>query len=467
MKKETRKIGREPKKIELNLSKDKVVLRAIIAGVCLFLGVGLILNSCSNMLNKSQYLVIDYPEINDVNEVESKLFDGNVELSYFYSSDSEDSRSLVMSKINTILEENMVNLHKLCDYNQLYKENNEIIHNLKYINDNPNTWINVTDSLYSLLKEAESLRINTEGKYSIFSGKLNELWGDIFATYGVHGNDSSNVTLFDPEYDSNKKELIDLTVNKINKETTNLEFKDEKKEVKFNVLEEDKEYVKLDLGLLETSFYIDTLKKLLLEEKLNSGYISSSDGMIATLGINKNSTGWIFNSYSYQSIFNVDGSIIYDYSFDFNGALSYMSFNPLLNIKNHSYASKNYYYLDIEDNINIRSMIINAKTGYSNNSAHSTFTFSDNTNISNQLVDNYNLFFNEFEYNNTYLTKYENNENYGAIVIFNDGNTNIEFKGKTTMLYSKLVSNYFNEEYIPYVTISEVVQAKIEAKEGE
>ena len=149
MKKETRKIGREPKKIELNLSKDKVVLRAIIAGVCLFLGVGLILNSCSNMLNKSQYLVIDYPEINDINEVESKLFDGNVELNYFYSSDSEDSRSLVMSKINTILEENMVNLHKLCDYNQLYKENNEIIHNLKYINDNPNTWINVTDSLYS------------------------------------------------------------------------------------------------------------------------------------------------------------------------------------------------------------------------------------------------------------------------------------------------------------------------------
>ena len=35
------------------------------------------------------------------------------------------------------------------------------------------------------------------------------------------------------------------------------------------------------------------------------------------------------------------------------------------------------------------------------------------------------------------------------------------------MLYSKLVGNYFNEEYIPYVTISEVVKAKIEAKEGE
>ena len=166
-----------------------------------------------------------------------------------------------------------------------------------------------------------------------------------------YGNDSSNASLFDPEYDTNKKELINLTVEKINKDTTNLEFNDETKEVKFNVLEQDKEYVKLDFGLLETSFYIDTLKKLLLEQKLNSGYISSNDGMIATLGINKNSVGWIFNSYSYQSLFNVDGSIIYDYSFDFNGELNYMSFNPLLNIKNHSYASKNYYYLNIEDNM--------------------------------------------------------------------------------------------------------------------
>ena len=51
--------------------------------------------------------------------------------------------------------------------------------------------------------------------------------------------------------------------------------------------------------------------------------------------------------------------------------------------------------------------------------------------------------------------------------MFNDGYTNIEYDGNTTMLYSKLVSNYFDEEYIPYVTVSEVVKAKIEAKEGE
>ena len=58
MKKESRRIGKEPKKIVLSLSKDKLILRAIIAGVCLFLGVGLLLNSCSKMFNKSQYLKI-------------------------------------------------------------------------------------------------------------------------------------------------------------------------------------------------------------------------------------------------------------------------------------------------------------------------------------------------------------------------------------------------------------------------
>ena len=467
MKKETRKIGREPKKIVLSLSKDKIILRAIIAGVCLFLGVGLILNSCSKMLNKSQYLVIEYPEFEDSNDIETTLFDGSIELNYFYSSDSEDSRSIIMDKIDVILEDNMVNLHKLCDYDQLYEDNNEFIHNLKYINDNPNTWIKVTDSLYSLLKEAETIKINTEGKYSIFSGKLNELWADIFATYGVYGNDSSNVSLFDPIYDDNKREKIEKIVCAINKDTTNLEFNDITKEIKFNVLNEDLNYVQLDFGLLETSFLIDTLKKLLLSENLDSGYISSNNGMIATLGMNKNNVGWVFNSYSYQSLFNIDGSIIYDYSFDFLGALSYMSLNPLMNIKNHSYASKNYYYVEEDDYINIRSMIINAKTGYSSNKAHSSFTFSNNTSISNQLLDNYNLFFNDFEHNNDYLIKYENSENYGAIVMFNDGNTNIEFNGKTTMLYSKLVGNYFEKNYIPYVTLSDVVKAKIEAKKGE
>ena len=51
--------------------------------------------------------------------------------------------------------------------------------------------------------------------------------------------------------------------------------------------------------------------------------------------------------------------------------------------------------------------------------------------------------------------------------MFNNGNTNIEFNGNTTMLYSKIVGNYFDEEYIPYVTVSDVVKAKIEAKVGE
>lgn len=467
MKKESRRIGKEPKKIVLSLSKDKLILRAIIAGVCLFLGVGLLLNSCSKMFNKSQYLVIDYPEFEDSNKVKVTLFDGSVDLSYYYTSDSEDSRSIVMDKIENIFNDNMIYLHKLCDYDQLYIENDTYLINLKYINDNPNTWLKVSDSLYSLLKEAENLRINTDGKYSIFSGKLNEIWGDIFANYGVYGNDASNVSLFDPMYDESKKGLIETVVEKINKDTTNLEFNDSKKEVKFNVFEEDIDFVKLDFGLLETSFYMDTLKKLLLEQNLDSGYISSSNGMVATLGTNKNNISWGFDSYSFQSIYNVNESIIYDYSIEFLGRLNYMSFNPMFNIKNHSYASNNYYFFSNDDKMYVRSMIINAKTGYTSDTTHSTFTFSDQSSLCEELMDNYNLFFNKFEYNNEYLLKFENSQNYGAIVMFNDGYTNIEYNGKTTMLYSKLVSNYFNEEYLPYVTVSEVVKAKIMAKVGD
>ena len=468
MKKETRKIGKEPKKIVLTLSKDKLILRAIIAGVCLFLGVVLIANSCSKMLNKSQYLAIEYPEIEDYNGVSSSFFDGSIDLNYYYvMGDEEDSRSIVMSKIDTILNDYMVNLHKLCDYNQLYKEGNEYLHNLKYINDNPNTFIKVSDSLYNVLKDAENLRKDTNGLYSIFSGNLNDIWSNIFSNFGVYGNDISNVHLLDPMFNDDKKILIDKTVSCINDTSTYLEFNDETKEVKYNVSYLNKDYITLDLGLLETSFYIDTLKKLLLNEGLDSGYISSSNGMVATLGLNKNNTFWGFDSLSYQTIFNVDYGTIYDYSFTVTGQLNYMSFNPLMNIENHSYASKNYYFFTHEDKYYVRSMIINALSGYTSDVTHSTFTFSNTRTISEQLKDNYILFFNNYEFNNNYLLKYENSENYGAIVMFNDGNTNIEFNGKTTMLYSELVDDYFDEEYIPYVKVSEVVQAKIKAAEGE
>lgn len=468
MKKETRKIGKEPKKIVLSLSKENIILRAIIAGVCLFLGVVLIVNGCSKMLNKSQYLVLDYPDFEDENGVTSTLFDGNVDLNYYYlMGEEEDSRSIVMNKIDTILNDNMVNIHKLCDYNQLYKDGKEYIHNLKYINDNPNTYIKVSDTLYSLLKDADNLRNDTNGKYSIFAGNLYNIWSDVFSNFGVYGNDDSNILLLDPMFDESKKELIDRTVLAINDTSTYLEFNDETKEVKYNVSISNKDYVTLDLGLLETTFYVDTLKKLLLNEGLDSGYISTLDGMVATLGTNKNNVYWGFDSYSYQTIFNVDFSTIYDYSFTFLGQVNYMSFNPLMNIKNHSYASKNYYFFNYQDYYYVRSMILDSTTGYSSDTTHSSFTFSDKSSLCEQLKDNYNLFFNDFKYNNDYLLKYEDNKNYGAIVMFNNGNTNIEFNGNTTMLYSKLVDSYFDEEYIPYVELSDVVKAKIVATKGE
>ena len=53
------------------------------------------------------------------------------------------------------------------------------------------------------------------------------------------------------------------------------------------------------------------------------------------------------------------------------------------------------------------------------------------------------------------------------MVVYNSGNTNISMDGNTTLLYSSIVANYFDEKYIPYVKVSAVVKTKIVATKGE
>ena len=77
------------------------------------------------------------------------------------------------------------------------------------------------------------------------------------------------------------------------------------------------------------------------------------------------------------------------------------------------------------------------------------------------------MYFNqEDDYGYNYLTKFENNAKTGAMVIYNNGNTNIGMNGATTLLYSTLMDNYFDEKYIPYIKISNIVKTKIVAKKG-
>ena len=103
-------------------------------------------------------------------------------------------------------------------------------------------------------------------------------------------------------------------------------------------------------------------------------------------------------------------------------------------------------------------MILDATTGYSSTNIHSSFTFSTEDNLVEQLKDNYNLFFSSI--NDKYLLNFKDNNKTGAMIIYNDGNNNIEYNGNTTLLYSTIATNYFEEGGLPYIQMSEVVKNK-------
>lgn len=456
---------REPKKIKLSLSKKNIIIRAIIAGTCLILGSLLIAQSCSNMGDKNGSFDINNPTFKNSNDEVQVLFDNNIKLNYSYLTD--DDKKEIMSKISDNLD-SMIEYHKLLDFNDLYKINGEYIHNLKYINDHYNEWINVDLKLYNVLRIANEIQNLTNNKYSIFAGELYKTWAYTIDDYYMYGTNLETIKSIDPLYNKEKEQKINDIANSINKTTTNLEFNDEKYEVKFNVLEEDKKNITLDLGLLETSYLMDSFKAIMLSNNLNKGYITSSTGMVATLGNNIERGYHQINSVSLQSIYNK--GLVYDYSFAYDGIRNGSMFNPLLEIKFHSYLSNRspFYYFFENNNLVMRSLIINSKTGYSDFSVHSSFVFSSEKTLSMQLIDNYNLYFNQNDdHGYEYLLNFENNQKIGAMVVFNNGNNNIGINSATTLIYSTLMENFFDEKFVPYIKVSEVIKTKIVATKGD
>jgi len=459
---------REPKKIILSVNKKNLIIRAIIAVVCLFLGAFLIAHSCSkNNDNNSGYINIKYPNFENSEKENEVLFDNNIKINYYYVENEEIDSELVNEKINNLLND-MIKYHKLFDCDDLYFNNDEYLHNLKYIDNHPNEWIEIDSILYDSLKNADNLSKLTDGKYSIFSGKLYEIWASIIDDYHMYGANNTAIHSIDPMYNDYYREQISTIVNSINNASTYFEFNDATKEVRYNVLENDKENIVLDFGFYEYAYVIDYMKAILVSEKLTSCTITSSSGMVATLGDNYEKGYHQINSVSFQSIYN--NSLVYDYSFAYYGKSNGMMFNPLLDFKLHSYLNNKtaYYYFFDGNNIIIRSLLLNSKTGYSDFSVHSSFIFSSEKSLCDQLVGNYNLYFNEDgDYGYNYLLKYQNDEKTGAIVIFNNGNTNIGINNATTLLYSTLMANYFEEGYIPYIKLSDFIKSKIEVTKGE
>ncbi|NOR68880.1 MAG: FAD:protein FMN transferase ApbE [Methylomarinum sp.] len=157
-------------------------------------------------------------------------------------------------------------LDKLNGQMSTYKQDSE----LSLINQSTSSeWISVSDSLYAVLKQADTISKLSEGAFDITVGPLVNLWG-----FGP--NDMSFVAPSD--------EVINQNLGKIG--YTNLLFNDDKQQIKKQFPD-----LYLDLSAIAKGYAVDRVG-LLLEENGILNYMVEIGGELRLKGQNNHQQAW-------------------------------------------------------------------------------------------------------------------------------------------------------------------------------
>lgn len=293
--------------------------------------------SCSN---KSNYEVINHYTPGYINNGEYlEPLDTIVSLKMFNKKEYEET----YTKFDNIIQ----TLSKECDAYHDYPN----INNVKTINDSygTNNYVQVSDNLFELLKLGIELTKITKGTFNVAMGSLIDIY-DNYYDGTVHELPSlTNILPSIPTYE-NIDEILDLDENT--------------KSVKFNVLENQEEKIKLNLGAIAKGYVVDKAIEF-LKEKNYPAIVNAGTSTIATINTNPNPerNSWVIGIslptiYSEENFTNV--SLTGEYH------LSTSAIN------------QQYYILKIDDGYEIKSHILNQKIGTSNN-YHSSITLFSKT----------------------------------------------------------------------------------------
>lgn len=330
----------------------------------------------------------------------------------------------VINSIENILGEYTATTHYLFDRHYYYfDEDNNLIPNLKVINDSygTNKWINIDTRLYQVLKESIELSKFSKGKFNIFVGELSDLW-DRYISY-------NNVMYGDKE-DSYKynEDPTSEEVNKCLSETpqvedldTILEFKEDSKntkypyQVKFNKYK-NAEKVSITLGGIGKGYLTEKLYQRYKDNDLTYGMVNAGTSSMVFFGDRVFSDNWsIALSNPYGVNYQYLGKVKLDnkkYSISTSGA------------------QVNFYYKQIGDNIVLRNHIIDPTTGYPNDYYNQILLISNT--ISSTKMDALSTILSNcsFDEIKDYVTKIRNDNNFGDLefVFFKKDNPTKEEK---------------------------------------
>lgn len=362
------------------------------------------------------------------NDIEKKESDSinpfNTNVLYTRYAKEKLTSTKVINSIENILGEYTATTHYLFDRHYYYfDEDNNLIPNLKVINDSygTNKWINIDTRLYQVLKESIELSKFSDGKFNIFVGELSDLW-DRYISYNnvMYGDKEDN-------YKYNKdptSEEINTCLNEtpqVNDLNTILEFREDSEntkypyQVKFNKYK-NAEKVSITLGGIGKGYLTEKLYLKYKENALTYGMVNAGTSSMVFFGDRVFSDNWsIALSNPYGVNYQYLGKVKLDnkkYSISTSGA------------------QVNFYYKQIGDNIVLRNHIIDPTTGYPNDYYNQILLISNT--ISSTKMDALstilsNCSFDEIKY---YVTKIRNDNNFGDLefVFFKKDNPTKEEK---------------------------------------
>lgn len=292
--------------------------------------------------------------------------------------------------------------HALLDrhnYYTLYEDENQKsddrkpIENIKTINDSYGTGKEIACDpfLYDVLKESYQFTLNSNLKFNMFLGTLNEVYEPKLARLQKDMN-SLDVTMtlinkatFSSDFDSEEISQIVSSLPSTKEEVKSLlTFNDEKKTVRFNRIEKA-DNLEISLGGNGKGFATEAVSRKFKEEYPGiSLIINSGTSSIKAVGTRPDGKYWNI-SYAnpvYQEALNTSANIANPY----NKSEVALKKNGEFNISTSGYYEQYFYVYDGDDDFKRRSHIVDSRTGYSHQFFDQISVLIDNTGLADMYT---------------------------------------------------------------------------------
>lgn len=209
---------------------------------------------------------------------EAVTYAKNTEFHYYMEGRTSEIKDTTR-QVTLVYSQALLHAYKMLDADNTYVG----YENIASINLKRGEYVNVSNELYSILKDAYDKTMEQKG-YNMFAGLLYEHWANILILYDYEN--------FDPLVNEDEKNTIKAISEMVNNlDNFKLDFNDTDKSVKLTVSKEYEAFCEkleltnkvLDLNLMQEAYTVDYVARALEEAGYRKGYITTTKGLTVSL----------------------------------------------------------------------------------------------------------------------------------------------------------------------------------------